>query len=123
MDKKVVTLYKSEGPRVSVTLRVYIHHETNDLIIEGQDIGSSVEEYCGDSDYEYWLIIPAQDKQKLLAAILAEQFSVEKKRSEETDDDMLLDLVRDRFGGKRDAQECIKDYCKTIGIQTQFHCY
>ena len=55
--KKSVTLYhvKREDIRIDVVARF----DKDKLIIDGYDIGKTVEEAWGDSDYEYIMTIPA----------------------------------------------------------------
>jgi hypothetical protein len=49
MDK--IILFQMENPKVKVTIEAYFDGES--LVIDGYDIGDFVEEYWGDSDYEY----------------------------------------------------------------------
>jgi hypothetical protein len=76
-----VTLYHFEDPEIKVTIEAYFNGEM--LIVEGYDIGTRVEEFLGDSDYEYatgvnqdelmklypLMNIPVGDKEGLLKAI------------------------------------------------------
>ncbi len=48
--------------------------ENGDLIFEGYDIGDSVENYWGDSDYEYWLKIKAEHLPDILLYLIKECF-------------------------------------------------
>ncbi|MCB2065510.1 MAG: hypothetical protein KDE15_02590 [Erythrobacter sp.] len=43
------------------------------LRLEGGDVGSQVEEVWGDSDYEFWVDIPASAVGRLAFALLAER--------------------------------------------------
>ena len=54
---EAVTLFelKNEGIKISITA----YFEKDILVIDGYDIGKTVEEYWGDSDYEYVLRIPS----------------------------------------------------------------
>ena len=58
MDK--VSLVRIEGP-TSVYIDAEITDE-GDLLFSGQDVGEAPSEMFGDSDYEYWLMIPALHK-------------------------------------------------------------
>jgi hypothetical protein len=49
--------------------------ENGDLQISGQDIGAAPQEMFGDVDYEYWLRIAAADKDRLLLALIEQQYS------------------------------------------------
>lgn len=44
--------------------------ENGDLRVSGQDIGKAPQEHFGDSDYEYWLTVPGEHKDRLLLALL-----------------------------------------------------
>ncbi len=52
-----ITLYHLE--REDIKVDVVARFEKNKLIIDGYDIGKTVEEAWGDSDYEYVMTIPA----------------------------------------------------------------
>ena len=56
-----IKLIERNGKRFSVYLSAKID-ESGDLVLEGQDLGSGVEEYWGDSDYEYWVVVSAANK-------------------------------------------------------------
>ena len=45
-------------------------HKSGDLQLSGQDIGKGPQEVFGDSDHEYWLRVPAGQKDLLLLALL-----------------------------------------------------
>ena len=49
--------------------------ESGALKFEGHDIGPSVETLQGDSDYEYWMEISAEDIEHFLPMILKEAFN------------------------------------------------
>lgn len=59
-----VLLYSFVSENVRVTIEAFFDEDGN-LIIEGYDIGKTVEEYWGDSDYEYTTTIPAEEVPKL----------------------------------------------------------
>ena len=40
------------------------------LVISGQDIGDAPKEFWGDSDYEYWVVVPHDQKDRVLLALL-----------------------------------------------------
>jgi hypothetical protein len=44
--------------------------ENGDLELSGQDVGKAPSAIFGDSDYEYWLTVPAAHKDALLLALL-----------------------------------------------------
>ena len=45
--------------------------ENGDLQLAGQDVGIAPRQTVGDSDYEYWLTVPAVEKDRLLLALLS----------------------------------------------------
>jgi hypothetical protein len=51
-----ITLYSFVNDEIKISIEAYF--EGDSLIIDGYDIGRRVEEYWGDSDYEYVLTIP-----------------------------------------------------------------
>jgi hypothetical protein len=63
-----VSLVEVKGP-TSITIDVGITGE-GDLLFSGQDIGEAPKEVFGDSDYEYWLLVKAADKDRLVLALL-----------------------------------------------------
>jgi hypothetical protein len=44
--------------------------ETGDVVVLCQDIGKAPEEWWGDSDYEFWVTVKEEDKNKLLLALI-----------------------------------------------------
>jgi hypothetical protein len=44
------------------------------LQFSGQDTGQAPKEYWGDDDYEYWFLIPAEQKDRVLLALLEELY-------------------------------------------------
>jgi len=64
----------SEGGATSIHIDVRIK-ENGDLLFSGQDIGEAPEEIFGDSDYEYWLTVPAVEKDKLLLALIEKHYA------------------------------------------------
>jgi hypothetical protein len=58
-----IILFKLENSGIKVTIEACFDEEN--LVIDGYDIGSVVEKYWGDSDYEYSLTIKASEVIKL----------------------------------------------------------
>jgi hypothetical protein len=63
-----------KGGSTSIYIDVRIN-ENGDLLFSGQDIGSAPEEIFGDSDYEYWLTVPASEKDRLLLALIEKHYA------------------------------------------------
>jgi len=59
-----ITLYEFESPNIKITMQVYFN-EKNELIFDGYDIGKTVSELMGDSDYEYQYTIKYNEAKKL----------------------------------------------------------
>lgn len=70
------------------------------LVISGQDVGEAPEKWFGDSDYEWWVTVRAEDK-----------------------DRVLLALIEEIFGGRFHASDEFREWLKTKGIPNQFDCY
>ena len=62
MDR--VLLFSMDTDTIKVTIEMYFN-EAGNLILEGYDIGKSVEEYWGDSDYEYSATVASEEVDKL----------------------------------------------------------
>lgn len=67
-----------------------------DLVLEGQDLGRSVEEIFGDSDFEYWRTVAAAHVPRV-----------------------LLQLIKDRFHSESEFHA----WLETNGIPSEFSCY
>jgi len=52
-----------KNENISIDIQAYFQGE--DLVIEGYDIGKTVDEWWGDSDYEYTTTVPGTEVQKL----------------------------------------------------------
>jgi hypothetical protein len=59
-----VTLFYLERPDIKISMQIYFN-EQDQLYFDGYDIGESVEEYFGDSDYEYDYTIEPGEVDKL----------------------------------------------------------
>src|SRR5688572_15022591 len=97
MPRKV-SLVDVEGPT-----SVYIDAEitaAGDLLLSGQHLGEAPRAVFGDSDYEYWLEIPAASK-----------------------DDLLLALIETRYSGNASLISDLKQYLEARGIPCQFASY
>ncbi|MBL7850540.1 MAG: hypothetical protein JNN04_06530 [Cyclobacteriaceae bacterium] len=83
-----VTLFHEEREDIRIDIVAYFEQDT--LVIDGYDIGKTVKDYWGDSDYEYGMRIYPEGVQKLYA-----HFSLA------PDPSQLLALLADRFSGNR----------------------
>ena len=64
----------SQGGSTSIDIDVRINEDGN-LLFSGQDIGEVPEQIFGDSDYEYWLTVPAAEKDRLLLALIEKHYA------------------------------------------------
>jgi hypothetical protein len=64
----------NQGGSTSIHIDVRIE-KNGDLRFSGQDIGDAPEEIFGDLDYEYWLTVPAAEKDKLLLALIEKHYA------------------------------------------------
>ncbi len=58
-----IILYHYQSPDLSVRIEAFFRNEK--LIIEGYDVGKSVDEWFGDSDYEYSTTLSGEELDKL----------------------------------------------------------
>jgi hypothetical protein len=58
-----ITLYQFKSPSINIYIEAYF--DDGKLVIEGQDIGETVEEVWGDSDYEYSVTVHSNEIIKL----------------------------------------------------------
>jgi hypothetical protein len=88
MNEKFSTeLYRQEGTN-SRFVRLTVKPDGS-VLMETQDIGEQVERIWGDSDYEFWIDVPAGALTKLVFA-----------------------LLRDRYAGQGRAVDEFRDFCK-----------
>ena len=107
-----------EGTLVSVDLVV---RENGDLVLEGCDVGAAPQEIFGDSDYEYWLTIGSQDKNRVLEKLLGEAGA--HKRASGDQDELLLDLLVERFSTSHTPVGDLKEWLAARGISSTFSSY
>jgi len=121
-----VRLIEKETEAISILLNAQVNPDGS-LVLSGQDLGQYVEEFWGDLDYEYFIIIPRDQKPVLLRRLLVEadrsQISI-RQEPESTDDERLLLLLRAMFRLKIFAND--SDFQKWLtqqNIKYEFHSY
>src|SRR5210317_266149 len=72
MQKKVQLFSQSGSTSIHIDARI---DKAGDLLLSGQDIGDAPEEIFGDLDYEYWLTVPASEKDRLLPALIEKHYA------------------------------------------------
>ncbi|HTJ48051.1 MAG TPA: hypothetical protein VL443_01260 [Cyclobacteriaceae bacterium] len=87
METLSIVLYdfKSDDIKINIEARF----DGDALTVDGYDIGKRVEEFWGDSDYEYQVTVPADEMEKLYNAL---KISPGKKQE-------LLNELANRFSG------------------------
>jgi len=135
-ETKKVQLYEEQGE----TSR-YIHAEINkdgDLVILGQDVGKAPLEFWGDSDYEFWIHVPAEYKGDIFRVLL-DRLTNESKEAEdefrdfmrsrkilwihmptEHRDDALLALLKKIYADNPRTIDDFRDYMRPRKIPVQF---
>src|SRR5882672_5996535 len=93
-----VLLFSLQSDHIKVTIEAFFEDNGN-LVIEGYDIGKPVEEYWGDSDYEYSTNVPPDEVDKLYRLF---DLPVGSKQ-------LLLDALRSRYHGDKCYSE-IRDF-------------
>ena len=102
--------------------------EKGDLVLSGQDIGKAPKDWFGDSDYEYWLVVAASDKDHVLSILLGQvaggqQFRPAGDASEDEKDWALLTVIEKTYGGDLRAVSALSDLLKANGIRFEFRTY
>jgi len=102
--KKILCDQKTERVSVHVVAKLV----AGKLSISGQDVGPAVEEYFGDSDYEYFYSFSEANTRKLLESL-----------KPGADLSELLDLLADKFSGL-DGCSLLREHCEEEQIEYQF---
>lgn len=89
MNESIV-LFSYSDPKIDVLMQLFFD-EDGSLHFEGQDVGKSVSEYWGDSDYEYLYTIAPAEVQKFYSLF----------NLKPGDRSGLLSAIKDRFGENR----------------------
>jgi len=113
-----VELCKKKLGKVEIYIEAYIDPVCGALIIHGLDTGPVVEEYLGKSDYEYWRIVPCQEKGAVLAALQGMTRPVRLKQLATMGDQgdwLLVQLVKEHFSSDA-AISCFEEWCNARGI-------
>ncbi|MBN2228653.1 MAG: hypothetical protein JW779_03595 [Candidatus Thorarchaeota archaeon] len=71
--KRSVRLFEERG-ETSIFIDVGID-ESGNVMMSGQDLGKVPQEYWGDSDYEYAILVNHGERDELLLALLQQMFS------------------------------------------------
>ena len=95
MEKKVKLVEVKGATSIYIDVEIT---QAGDLLFSGQDLGEAPESFFGDSDYEYWLMIPQEHK-----------------------DAVLLALIEKQYAGNRSVISEFQELLKSKGIPSEFH--
>lgn len=101
-----IILFHLETPTIKVDIQAYFENEK--LIIEGYDIGKSVKDWFGDSDYEYSMTIHEDEVRKLYPLM----------QVREGDKEALLRAIADRYN----TNSCYSEFSEFLtknGIKSE----
>jgi hypothetical protein len=95
-----MTLLNKDIGGTKVFVEVHISPETGDLVMAGQDIGPAPQASFGRDEYEYFLSVPAAEKDRL-----------------------LLHLMVAVFGGIEETRTSIARWCDERAIPYSLHSF
>lgn len=100
-------------------------NENGDLVVSGQDFGPIVRELFGDSDYEYWLTVASDNKDKVLKALVKHFFQIEVDTSSpaQDKDKTLLTLLERVYGGHSLVVTEFREFLETNSIPFKWATY
>ena len=124
--EKKVKLVASRG-ETSVFIDAEID-EQGRLVLSGQELGKAPEEWFGHDEYEYWLVVAASEKDRVLSILLGqlaggEQLRPASNASQDEKDWALLRVIEKMYGGDRGAIEALSALLKAGGIGCEFKTY
>jgi hypothetical protein len=105
MTMNKITLFQLKSPSINIYIEAYF--DDGKLVIEGQDIGKTVKEAWGDSDYEYSVTIPRHEVIKLYSL-----FQVK-----EGDKEGLLKAIAEKYNTNTCYSE-FRDLLEKNGIES-----
>lgn len=91
-DKLAEEIFRQEGDNFR---SVYVRLEADGtVVVDAQDMGPTVEEFWGDSDYEFWVRVAPADASRL-----------------------AYELIRKHYAGRERAVDEIRELCSKAGIK------
>jgi hypothetical protein len=94
-----------------------------DLVVEVQDLGEEMERLFGDFDYEWWVVVRASNKPKLLERLWKLRQDISPTVASSDQDAALLSLIERTFGGRPSAPSDLEDWLKENGIAYEVSTY
>ena len=101
-----ISLYRLETPSISIYIDAYFDNEK--LIIEGQDLGKTVDEWWGDSVYEYSVTVRGDEVKKIYSLM----------QVKEGDKEGLLKAIALKYHTNKCYSE-ILDFLEKNGIEAE----
>lgn len=72
MSEEVLLVEQRGSTSIYISVKIT---DDSDLLFSGHDLGDAPKELFGDSDYEYWLMIKAVDKDQMLLGVIEKLYS------------------------------------------------
>jgi hypothetical protein len=95
MTSQTIEIARQDGTEFR---SVYLSLEDDGTIkMDAQDMGPTVTQFWGDSDYEFWVRVPPASLPKL-----------------------AFELLREKFAGQLGAVDAFGDWCTQHGVQHEF---
>ena len=124
-EKKVKLVARPGGTSVYIDAEI---DEKGNLLLSGQDLGKAPKDWFGDSDYEYWVVVAASDKELVLSILLGQvadgpRFRPADDASQDEKDWALLGVMEKAYGGELRAVSAFCDLLRANGIRFEFRTY
>jgi hypothetical protein len=100
IENESVTLLDKEMDGTKVFVEVYVSSTSGDVVMAGQDIGSAPLQSFGEDEYEYFLSVPAEQKDRL-----------------------ILQLMHHVFAGNEQTRTAIAEWLDERGIPYSLHSF
>ena len=95
--------------------------EKEKLTIQGHDVGTKVENFWGDSDYEYWYEFDEWSTEQLFKYV-AEEKGERSIKAVSEDGKRLLEMLKAWMGDAADESK-LRKLCEEKGIKYKFFSY
>ncbi len=123
-----ILLFSGKLNGQDIHIRATIDGSTGDLVIAGHDIGPLCVEFVGKDEYEYWLRIKSEYKERVIEHLEQDleencQMSEADAREENARDRYLLALIFITHAHDPHCFESFRDWCKGKEIPTHFANY
>jgi hypothetical protein len=98
-------------------------NEGGDLVVEVQDFGQQLEQLFGDTDYEWWVIVRASQKQRLVRSLLEQHGHTPPDEDTSERDALLLSLIERQFGGRPSAPSDLRKWLTETEVPYEVSTY